>query len=155
MESLAHQGCIYLQNTEKKLCCEILLQFQILFSYFNTYTLKYNLFLWRKAEFSASLLQSSVSHDPLESILICWFIISVADLICWFTTVKLLCCLIYFWNVLLFSLIKKSSIFYLLLFSFFFFFINYFSLSLFLLSFFIYCYYFISFLSFFVVIYFL
>ncbi len=26
-----------------------------------------------KAEFSASLLQSSVSHDPLEIILICWF----------------------------------------------------------------------------------
>ncbi len=26
-----------------------------------------------KAEFSASLLQSSVSHDPSEIILICWF----------------------------------------------------------------------------------
>ncbi len=26
-----------------------------------------------KAEFSASLLQSSVSHDPSELILICWF----------------------------------------------------------------------------------
>ncbi len=37
------------------------------------YTLKYNLFLWRKAEFSASLLQSSVSHDPSETILINWF----------------------------------------------------------------------------------
>ncbi len=33
--------------------------------------LKYNLFLWCKAEFSA-LLQSSVSHDPSEIILICW-----------------------------------------------------------------------------------
>ncbi len=26
-----------------------------------------------KADFSASLLQSSVSHDPSEIILICWF----------------------------------------------------------------------------------
>jgi len=26
-----------------------------------------------KAEFSAPLLQSSVSHDPSEIILICWF----------------------------------------------------------------------------------
>jgi len=26
-----------------------------------------------KAEFSASLLQSSVSHDPADIILICWF----------------------------------------------------------------------------------
>jgi len=34
---------------------------------------KCNLFLWCKAEFSASLLQSSVSHDPSEIILICWF----------------------------------------------------------------------------------
>ncbi len=32
-----------------------------------------NLFLGCKAEFSASLLQSSVSHDPSEIILICWF----------------------------------------------------------------------------------
>ncbi len=30
-------------------------------------------FLWRKAEFSASLLQPSVSPDPSEIILICWF----------------------------------------------------------------------------------
>ncbi len=29
--------------------------------------------LWSKAEFSASLLQSLVSHDPSEIILICWF----------------------------------------------------------------------------------
>ncbi len=29
--------------------------------------------MWCKAEFSASLLQSSVSHDPSEIILICWF----------------------------------------------------------------------------------
>ncbi len=27
----------------------------------------------KKAEFSASLLQFSVSHDPSEIILICWF----------------------------------------------------------------------------------
>ncbi len=29
--------------------------------------------MWCKAEFSASLLQSWVSHDHLEIILICWF----------------------------------------------------------------------------------
>ncbi len=34
------------------------------------YILKYNLFMWCKAEFSASLLQS---HDSSEIILICWF----------------------------------------------------------------------------------
>ncbi len=28
--------------------------------------------MWWKAVFSASLLQSSVSHDPSEIILICW-----------------------------------------------------------------------------------
>ncbi len=37
------------------------------------YILKCNLFLWCNAEFSASLLQSSVSHDPSEIILIFWF----------------------------------------------------------------------------------
>ncbi len=103
MESLAHQGCIYF----KKYWKNSILQFLILVSYFNTYILKYNLFLWSKAEFSASLLQSSVSHDPSEIILKCWIIISVADLICWFT-VKLLCCLIFLEPVLLFSLINKK-----------------------------------------------
>ncbi len=29
--------------------------------------------MWCKAKFSASLLQSSVSHDSSEIILICWF----------------------------------------------------------------------------------
>ncbi len=33
-----------------------------------------------KAEFSASLLQSSVSHDPSEIILECWFIINVRNI---------------------------------------------------------------------------
>ncbi len=36
------------------------------------YIVKCNLFLWCKAEFSASLLQYSVSHDPSEISLICW-----------------------------------------------------------------------------------
>ncbi len=35
--------------------------------------LKCNLFLWCEAEYSASLLQSSVSHDTSEIILIYWF----------------------------------------------------------------------------------
>ncbi len=52
----AHQGYIYL--IEKKKCLHVV---------------KCNLFLWCKAEFSASLLQSSVSHDPSEIILIYWF----------------------------------------------------------------------------------
>ncbi len=34
---------------------------------------KCNLFLWCKAEFSASLLQSVTSHDPSEIMLIFWF----------------------------------------------------------------------------------
>jgi len=34
-----------------------------------------------KAEFSASLLQSSVSHYPLEIILICWFAAQETSLI--------------------------------------------------------------------------
>ncbi len=37
------------------------------------YTLKKNLFLWFKAEFSALSLQYSISHDPSEIIRICWF----------------------------------------------------------------------------------
>uniref|UniRef100_A0A673GNT3 Type II inositol 3,4-bisphosphate 4-phosphatase-like n=1 Tax=Sinocyclocheilus rhinocerous TaxID=307959 RepID=A0A673GNT3_9TELE len=36
-----------------------------------------------KAEFSASLLQSSVSHDPSETTLICWFAAQEAFIICW------------------------------------------------------------------------
>ncbi len=74
---------LFQKYRKKQWYCEILLQFLILVSYFNTYTLKYNLFLWSKAEFSSSLLQSSVSHDPSEIILKCWIIISVADLPQW------------------------------------------------------------------------
>ncbi len=40
---------------------------------FFIYILQCNRFLWCKAELSASLLQSSVSPDPSEIILICWF----------------------------------------------------------------------------------
>ncbi len=68
--SYAHQGCIYLMKNKNG---EMLLKFKN--------TLKCNLFLWRKAEFSASLLQSSVSHDTSEIILICWFIISVETVV--------------------------------------------------------------------------
>ncbi len=63
IESLAHQGCIYLKNTEKKQYIAI----SNIGFLFNTYTLKYNLFLWSKTEFSASLLQSSVSPDLQKS----------------------------------------------------------------------------------------
>ncbi len=69
----SHQSCIYLiKNTVKTDICEILLQFKITVFCCKIY-LKCNLFLWCAAEFSASLLQSSVSHDPSEIILICWF----------------------------------------------------------------------------------
>ncbi len=52
------------------------------------------LFLWCKAEFSASLLQSSVSHDPSEIILI-WFAAQETFLI--FVNVENMCCFIYLW----------------------------------------------------------
>ncbi len=67
--SYAHQSCIYLIiiTIKKK---KINIYIYILFFYI--YILKCNLLLWYKAEFSASLLQSSVSHDPSEIILICW-----------------------------------------------------------------------------------
>ncbi len=44
-----------------------------LFLFLFEYILKCHLFIWCKADFSASLLQSSVSHDPSEIIIICWF----------------------------------------------------------------------------------
>ncbi len=72
--SFAHQGCIYLIKNPIK---TVKLWNNIIIIQNNTflfeYILKYNLFLWYKAAFSASLLQSSVSHDPSEIILIYWF----------------------------------------------------------------------------------
>ncbi len=57
----AHQGYIHLiENT----VYEILIVLNIK---------KFNLFQWCNAEFSASLLQSSASHDFSEIIIICWF----------------------------------------------------------------------------------
>ncbi len=58
----AHQCYIYLIKN-----CEI-----ILHSFLCKYIFKYNLFLWYKAEFSASLLHH-MSHDHSEIILICLF----------------------------------------------------------------------------------
>ncbi len=46
--------------------------------YIYTILIKYNLFLWFKAGFSASLLHSSM-HGPSDIILICWFIINVGN----------------------------------------------------------------------------
>ncbi len=69
-DSYAHQGWIYLiKNTVKIVLFRSVINNCFLFEYI----LKCNLFLWFKAEFSASLLQSSVSHDPSEIILIYWF----------------------------------------------------------------------------------
>ncbi len=54
----------------------------------------FDLFLWWKAEFSASLLQSSASHDPSEIILI-WCLRNISyHYKCW----KLLHCLIFLWK---------------------------------------------------------
>ncbi len=57
---------------------------------FSLYVLKCNLFLWCKADFLASLLQSSMSHDPSEIILICWFAAQETFLIIVLKTVVLL-----------------------------------------------------------------
>ncbi len=45
------------------------------------YILKCYLFLWCKAVFLASFLPFSVSHDPSEIILICWFNVKVTFII--------------------------------------------------------------------------
>ncbi len=83
----AHQGRIYfIKNTVK---IEILLQLNVAVFYLNKY-LKCELFLWCDAKFSASVFNLSVSHDPSEIILICWFaakktvqiIISVENTFC-------------------------------------------------------------------------
>ncbi len=50
------------------------LQFLILTIFYLNIYIKCNLFRWCKAEFSASLLRSLVSHDnPSEITLLCWF----------------------------------------------------------------------------------
>ncbi len=67
----AHQGYIYLIKNKTVILWNIITISNNCFLF--EYIVKCNLFLWCKAEFSASLLQSSVSHDPSEIILICWF----------------------------------------------------------------------------------
>ncbi len=85
--SSAQQGCID-QNTVKtvivwniKITVSILIFLNVI---------KCNLFLWCKAEFSASLLQSSVSHDPSEIILICKYVSQETFIISHVKTVELL-----------------------------------------------------------------
>ncbi len=101
--SYAHQGCIYLiKNTEKTLILWNLIANSnngFLFQY----TLKYNLFLTQN--FHQHLLQSSVSHDPSEIILICWFIFSVKTVV----LLNIFMNLSYFFLCWIKS--KKSSIF--------------------------------------------
>ncbi len=62
------------------------------------YILKCNLFLRCKSEFSAQLLQSSVSHDPSEIILIYWFAAQETFLII-INVKKLVCCLTFWWKI--------------------------------------------------------
>ncbi len=50
-----------------------------------------------KAEFSASLLQSSVSHDPSEIILTCSF--AAQKNVLYYQCSKQLCCLILLWKL--------------------------------------------------------
>ncbi len=76
----------------------------ILITFFYQIILKCNLFLWWKAEFSASSLQSSVSHVPSEIILIWWFtaqgtflIISV-ETITFFKLINRKCLIVFFLN---------------------------------------------------------
>ncbi len=72
--SSAQQGLVFfIKNTAKTV-----ILWNIFFTIYQNcflfdYILKCNLFLWCKAEFSASLLQASVSHDPSEIIQIFWF----------------------------------------------------------------------------------
>ncbi len=75
--------------------------------------MKCNLFLWSKAEFSASLLQPSVSHDPSEIILIC-----CSTNISYYQCLKQLCCLIFLWKMWFFFLdeLKVQKCIYLKLF---------------------------------------
>ncbi len=63
--SYAYQSCLHLIKTTVKteILWNIFLQFKITFLY-----IKNNIFL-----VMTTLLQSSVSHDPSEIILICWF----------------------------------------------------------------------------------
>ncbi len=71
--SSAHQVCIYLiKNARKTVILWNIITIQNNCFLF-VYIVKCHFFLWCKAEFSASLLQSSVSHDPSEIILIYWF----------------------------------------------------------------------------------
>ncbi len=71
--SYAHHASICLiQNTVKTVILWNIITIWNNFFLFE-FILKCNLFLWCKTEFSASLLQSWMSHDPSEIILTCWF----------------------------------------------------------------------------------
>ncbi len=65
--------------------------------------------MWCKAEFSASLLQSSVSHDPSEIILICWFTAQETFLI--IIDVENSCAAYYFCGFFVELKVQKSSIY--------------------------------------------
>ncbi len=64
--SFAQQGCVY-HLFYQKYSKNNLVNFITIFVFNVIHACDY------KAEFSASLLQSSVSHDPSEFTLICWF----------------------------------------------------------------------------------
>ncbi len=63
------------------------------------YNVIYCIFCDGKAKFSISLLQSSLTRDPSEIILICQFVAqNISDYI---YVEKQLCCLIFMWNTLI------------------------------------------------------
>ncbi len=85
---------------------KILLQFKIT-------VFKCNLLLWCTAEFSASLLQSSVSQNPSEIILIYWFwcsrnIIIINNVLYIFKTVR--AWLVLLWNIFWRLIIKNNNL---------------------------------------------
>ncbi len=80
--------CVFLSHTHTRA-----LQFQGFFKGFVYYILKVIYFCNGKSGLSASLLQSSVSHDPSEIILICW----LGAKSFYYHRLKQLCCLIFLW----------------------------------------------------------
>ncbi len=78
--------------------------------FFCKYIAKCNLCLWSKAECSASLLQSSVSHDPSEIILKCWFTAQETFIITNVENIKQLCCLMFLfklWYIFIFRILWR------------------------------------------------
>ncbi len=64
---------IFFYVFDEKYCKNMLLQQNVLELFSILLCIKNNLFLWWEMNFQQPFLQSSVSNDPSEIILICWF----------------------------------------------------------------------------------